>query len=89
MNFFVLWINEKGKEELITCPTDGTILPGIMRDSAITLSKEWGINVVEKHFTIHQLTEAITEKRVIEAFGTGTSSIICPFSEIKHSGIVS
>jgi branched-chain amino acid aminotransferase len=35
MNFFVFWKNEKGEDELITPPLDGTILPGITRDSII------------------------------------------------------
>lgn len=40
MNFFVFWKNEKGEDELITPPLDGTILPGVTRDSILTLSRE-------------------------------------------------
>jgi branched-chain amino acid aminotransferase len=35
MNLFVFWTNEKGVKELITPPLDGTILPGITRDSIL------------------------------------------------------
>jgi branched-chain amino acid aminotransferase len=35
MNLFVFWRNEDGEDELITPPLDGTILPGITRDSII------------------------------------------------------
>jgi len=35
MNFFVFWTNTKGEKELITCPLDGTILPGVTRDSIL------------------------------------------------------
>ena len=35
MNLFVFWKNERGEDELITPPLDGTILPGITRDSII------------------------------------------------------
>jgi branched-chain amino acid aminotransferase len=42
MNFFVFWKNEKGEDELITPPLDGTILPGITRDSILTLMQELG-----------------------------------------------
>lgn len=41
MNFFVYWRNEQGEDELITPPLDGTILPGVTRDSILTLSKEF------------------------------------------------
>ena len=40
MNFFVFWKNAQGEDELITPPLDGTILPGVTRDSILTLSKE-------------------------------------------------
>ena len=40
MNFFVFWKNEKGEDELITPPLDGTILPGVTRDSILTLMRE-------------------------------------------------
>jgi branched-chain amino acid aminotransferase len=41
MNFFVYWVNDKGKKELITCPLDGTILPGVTRNSMIQIAKTW------------------------------------------------
>jgi branched-chain amino acid aminotransferase len=40
MNFFCFWKNEKGEDELITPPLDGTILPGVTRDSILTLTRE-------------------------------------------------
>lgn len=40
MNFFVYWKNEQGENEVITAPLDGTILPGVTRDSIISLIKE-------------------------------------------------
>ena len=40
MNFFLYWKNEDGEDELITPPLDGTILPGVTRDSIITMMRE-------------------------------------------------
>jgi branched-chain amino acid aminotransferase len=40
MNFLVFWKNEKGEDELITAPLDGTILPGITRNSILTILRE-------------------------------------------------
>lgn len=88
MNFFVYWINKKGEKELITCPLDGTILPGVMRDSVITLAKEWDVNVIEKDFYIDEVIQAIKEDRLLEAFGTGTAAIICPIKSIHYKGEV-
>ena len=53
MNFFVFWKNEKGEDELITPPLDGTILPGITRDSILTLMQELGeFKVSERPYKI-------------------------------------
>ena len=64
MNFFIYWKNKKGEKELITCPLDGTILPGVTRDSVIEIAKSWKINVSEKHFSIDDVLEAHHENRV-------------------------
>jgi branched-chain amino acid aminotransferase len=88
MNFFVHWVNEKGEKELITCPTDGLILPGVMRNSIIELAKEWGVKVTERHYNINEVLKAINEGRVLEAFGSGTAAIICPIKNVTYKGKV-
>ncbi|CAG9315403.1 unnamed protein product [Blepharisma stoltei] len=87
MNFFVLWKNKEGETELITAPLDSTILEGVTRDSILALTKEWSeFKVSERSFTIHELTEAIEQGRVIEAFGAGTACIVCPVKKIFYKG---
>ena len=77
MNFMVLWKDEAGELELATAPLDGTILPGVTRDSILTLARQWGeFKVSEKRFTIHDLTEALQEGRIVEMFGCGTAAIV-------------
>jgi branched-chain amino acid aminotransferase len=41
MNIFFFWINKQGKKELVTAPLDGTILPGVTRDSILSLARDW------------------------------------------------
>ena len=83
MNFFVYWKNSKGETELVTCPLDGTILPGVTRDSILAIAREWNeFKISEEKFTIHQLIKAIEERRVIEIFGAGTACIVCPVAKI-------
>jgi len=53
MNLFVYWTNENGEKELVTPPLDGTILPGITRDSILNLAKSLGeFKVSERTFKI-------------------------------------
>lgn len=87
MNFFVFWNNEKGEKELITCPLDGTILPGVTRDSILQITKKWGeFKVTERQFKIDDLIKALKEKRVIEAFGAGTAAVVSPVKRLHYKG---
>jgi branched-chain amino acid aminotransferase len=59
MNFFVYWKNEQGEDELITAPLDGTILPGVTRDSILTLTKEFNeFKISTRPFKIQELMKA-------------------------------
>lgn len=64
MNFFVYYKTKSGQLRLQTAPLDGTILPGVVRDSVIQIAKEWGIETVEEDYTIHEVLEAIEDGRV-------------------------
>eukprot|EP00729_Bicosta_minor_P019375 gene19375-32432_t len=62
MNFFVRWTNKEGKEELVTAPLDGTILPGVTRQALLDLCREWGeFDVTERVYTMDELVEAIED----------------------------
>ena len=87
MNLFVFWKNEAGEDELVTAPLDGTILPGVTRDSLLTLAREWGeFQVTERTFTIDELCKAVDEGRVYESFGAGTAAVVAPVKNINFDG---
>jgi branched-chain amino acid aminotransferase len=88
MNFFMLWINDKGEKELLTPPLDGTILPGVTRNSIISLVRDWKIaKVSESPVTMSQIIKASREKRLIEMFGAGTAAIVSPIKRVHFDGI--
>ena len=80
MNLFFL-IND----ELITPPLEGTILPGVTRDSVINLARDWKIKVLERRISIDKIFKASKEGKLKEAFGTGTAAVISPVGEIHHN----
>ena len=87
MNLFVFWKNAHGKEELITAPLDGTILPGVTRDSILTLARTWReFEVSERSYTMQEIVDASSEGRLIEAFGAGTAAIVSPIDAIAFHG---
>eukprot|EP00944_MAST-04C_sp_MAST-4C-sp1_P006430 g6430.t1 len=87
MNMFTFWVNEDGEKELVTAPLDGTILPGVTRDSILTLCKDWGeFKVTERKYTMAELTKAVDENRLIECFGAGTAAVVSPIRLINYHG---
>lgn len=90
MNIFFLIQNINGERELATPPLDGTILPGVTRDSILSLTRQWGeFKVSERQITIAEVEKAAYEKRLLEVFGSGTACIVQPVGElIKSNGHV-
>ena len=89
MNIFFFLINkETGNKELLTAPlTRGDILPGVTRESVLDMARSWGeFDVVERFATMPEIRDAVHEGRMLEAFGTGTSPIVCPVSCINYKG---
>lgn len=87
-NLFVVWENEQGEKELITAPLDGTILPGVTRDSILALARERlpAYKVSEKLFTMKQVVRASQEGRLKEVFGSGTAVVTAPVKAIHYEG---
>lgn len=72
--------------EIYTAPCDGTVLAGVTRDSIMTLLKDWGYKVNEKHLAIDDLMQAARSGKLEEAFGTGTAAVISPIGELNYKG---
>ena len=91
MNFFIVFRDpETGKKELETAPLDGTILPGITRDSILTLARErlspeeWTIS--ERYCSINEVADRAAKGEVLEAFGSGTAAVVSPVKQIGWHG---
>ncbi|MCI5145539.1 MAG: branched chain amino acid aminotransferase, partial [Candidatus Electrothrix sp. AR3] len=76
--FFVI------NDELVTPPLSGTILPGITRDTVITLAADWGIKINERPITIDEVMAAAEDGSLSEAFGSGTAAVISPVGEFCY-----
>ncbi len=69
---------------LITPSLDGTILPGVTRDSVLVLARDWGIKIEERPIAIDEVIAASKSGMLQEVFGTGTAAVISPVGEIRH-----
>lgn len=69
--------------KVVTPMLNGSILPGITRNSTIELLKQWGIPVEEKKISVDELLEAATNGSLEEVFGTGTAAVISPVGHLR------
>ncbi len=74
--------------EVITPALEGSILPGITRDSVIQLLKHWGVKITERKVSVQELYDAHANGTFEEAFGTGTAAVISPIGEFNWDGKV-
>lgn len=72
--------------EIVTAPLEGSVLPGVTRDSCISILKDWGYSISERHLSIDELMECAENGRLSEAFGTGTAAVISPIGELNYKG---
>jgi len=72
--------------EVVTPELNGSILPGVTRDSCIELLKSWGVKVREEVISIDELAASWDAGKLEEAFGTGTAAVISPIGEINYEG---
>lgn len=79
--FFVL------DDRVITPALSGTILPGITRDSVITLLRDAGHTVEERRIAIDEIVELHTQGRLRECFGTGTAAVVSPVQRIRYRDV--
>ena len=73
-------------DTVVTAPLEGSVLPGVTRDSIIHILKDWGYKVEERELSIDELMEAGRNGKLKEAFGTGTAAVISPVGQLYYKG---
>jgi branched-chain amino acid aminotransferase len=76
--FFVLG------DEVATPELGGTILPGVTRDSVITLLRDAQMKVSERRVGIDEVFAAYEQGNLRECFGTGTGATIAHVGKIRQ-----
>ncbi|MBA3055763.1 MAG: branched-chain amino acid aminotransferase [Sphingomonadales bacterium] len=85
------WIEELGgmnlyfvfdDGSLVTPALTGTILPGITRDSLLTLAREEGLTVREERYSIDQWRADAQSGRLVETFACGTAAVVTPVGKV-------
>ncbi|MDB6085811.1 MAG: branched chain amino acid aminotransferase [Gammaproteobacteria bacterium] len=70
--------------ELHTPALDGAILPGITRDSLLTLGRHLGFTVIERRMAIDELLTQVDSGECSELFACGTAAIVSPIAVLAE-----
>ena len=70
--------------EVVTPMLAGSILPGITRKSCIELLRSLGYKVTERLISLDELTKALEDGKLEEAWGCGTAAVISPIGELCY-----
>lgn len=73
-------------DTLVTPELTDSILPGITRDSVLTLARHWGMKVEERKVSVQEVVAALKSGEMKEAFGVGTAATIAHIEAIGIDG---
>jgi len=68
---------------LLTPSLTGTILPGITRDSLMTLARDEGLTVREERYSIDQWRDDAASGELVECFACGTAAVVTPVGRVE------
>ncbi len=74
--------------KVVTPMLNGSILPGVTRDTCITLCKNWGFEVEERRISAQELFDAALDGSLEEVWGTGTAAVISPVGHLREGNNV-
>ena len=70
--------------KVVTPSLNGSILPGITRNSVLQLCRDWGYDVEERKISAQELLDAQKNGTLEECFGTGTAAVISPVGKLRY-----
>lgn len=74
--------------KVVTPMLNGSILPGITRNSIIEVCKSWGYEVEERRISVEELVAVAKDGTLEEVFGTGTAAVVSPVNKLRYENEV-
>ncbi len=70
--------------KVITPALNGSILPGITRNSILHVCRSWGYEVEERRISVDELVAAAKDGSLEEVWGTGTAAVVSPVGKLRY-----
>jgi branched-chain amino acid aminotransferase len=84
MNLFFVY-GSGPDARVMTPPLTGTLLPGVTRDSLLTLAPDLGIPATEGMISVEQWRADCASGAITEVFACGTAAVITPVAQVKSA----
>jgi branched-chain amino acid aminotransferase len=84
MNLFFVY-QDGGKTRLVTPKLTGSLLPGVTRDSILTLANDLGYGAEERLISVDEWRADLSSGKMTEVFACGTAAVITPVGAVKSS----
>ncbi len=81
--FFVFGSGSQAR--LVTPELSGSLLPGITRDSLITLAADAGYKVEERKISVEEWRKGVESGEITEVFGCGTAAVVIPVATVRSA----
>jgi branched-chain amino acid aminotransferase len=81
MNLFFVF-GSGADARLVTPELTGSLLPGVTRDSLLSLSVDAGIAVEERKVSVEELRKGVASGDITEVFACGTAAVITPVGRV-------
>ena len=87
------WVEEMGGmnlffvlgDKVVTPQLSGSLLPGITRDSLLSLAADLGYQVEERPISTEEWEKKAGSGELTEVFACGTAAVITPVGHVKHA----
>lgn len=83
MNLFFVY-GSGAAARLVTPPCGGTLLPGVTRDSLLTLAPDLGIPAEEGAISVEEWQRGCASGAITEVFACGTAAVITPVGAVRE-----
>ena len=70
---------------VVTPELTGTLLPGVTRDSLLTVAKDLGYKAETARISIDEWKNGVATGEITEVFACGTAAVITPVGEVKSA----
>jgi branched-chain amino acid aminotransferase len=81
MNLFFVYGSGSGAR-IVTPPLTGTLLPGVTRDSLLTIAPDLGIDASEAPVSVSQWRAGCESGEITEVFACGTAAVVTPVGAV-------